>query len=181
MKLVFLYGPPGVGKLTVAKELSKLTGYKVFHNHATIDMVKCVFNFDTAIFWDFVNRYRLELLEAAARENVPGLITTLVYCKDPADETWFLRDVIAAIEPHGGEVLFVRLTCDFEELKRRLKSPTRRAYNKMTKITQLRQMMQQTNIFADVPYARNLTIDNTKLSARKTAAQIAQHYGLEQV
>lgn len=29
MKLLFLYGPPAVGKLTVANEISKLTGFKV--------------------------------------------------------------------------------------------------------------------------------------------------------
>jgi tRNA uridine 5-carbamoylmethylation protein Kti12 len=32
MKLIFLYGPPAVGKLTVAQELVTLTGYKLFHN-----------------------------------------------------------------------------------------------------------------------------------------------------
>ncbi len=35
MQLVFLYGPPGVGKLTVGNALSALTGYKLFHNHLT--------------------------------------------------------------------------------------------------------------------------------------------------
>ena len=33
MKHLFLYGAPAVGKLTVAKELADLTGYKLFHNH----------------------------------------------------------------------------------------------------------------------------------------------------
>jgi len=32
---VAFLGPPGVGKLTVAEELSKLSGHKVFHNHLT--------------------------------------------------------------------------------------------------------------------------------------------------
>ncbi len=79
MKLIFLYGPPAVGKLTVALALSPLTGYKVFHNHLTIDLVSSVFEWGTPLFWNFVNRYRLELIEAAAKSNVPGLIFTFVY------------------------------------------------------------------------------------------------------
>ena len=50
MNLVFIYGPPGVGKLTVAKELAGLTGYKLFHNHLSIDWVLPVFDFGSDPF-----------------------------------------------------------------------------------------------------------------------------------
>jgi len=33
MRLVFIYGMPATGKLTVAKELVDITGYALFHNH----------------------------------------------------------------------------------------------------------------------------------------------------
>lgn len=33
MRLIFIYGLPATGKLTVAQELAKRTGYKLFHNH----------------------------------------------------------------------------------------------------------------------------------------------------
>ncbi|MBD0327065.1 MAG: AAA family ATPase, partial [Pyrinomonadaceae bacterium] len=45
MKLIFLHGLPGVGKLTVARELAKLTGFKVFHNHLAVDLVESLFEF----------------------------------------------------------------------------------------------------------------------------------------
>jgi replication-associated recombination protein RarA len=48
MNLIFLYGPPGVGKLTVAQELAGMTGYKLFHNHLTVDLVYAVFDFGTS-------------------------------------------------------------------------------------------------------------------------------------
>jgi adenylate kinase family enzyme len=32
MHLVVIFGPPAVGKMTVGHELTKLTGYKLFHN-----------------------------------------------------------------------------------------------------------------------------------------------------
>lgn len=47
MKLIFIYGLPGVGKLTVAKELTKLTGYRLFHVHLLADMLESVFGFDS--------------------------------------------------------------------------------------------------------------------------------------
>jgi broad-specificity NMP kinase len=47
MRLIFLYGLPGVGKLTVARELAEFTGFKVFHNHLTVDLVGSVFDFGT--------------------------------------------------------------------------------------------------------------------------------------
>jgi hypothetical protein len=43
MRLVFLYGPPGVGKLTVGRELAALTGFKLFHNHLGVNAVRAVF------------------------------------------------------------------------------------------------------------------------------------------
>ncbi|MGI8542838.1 MAG: hypothetical protein ACR2MD_05085 [Aridibacter sp.] len=36
MKLIFIYGSPAVGKLTVANEIAKRTCFKVFHNHLMI-------------------------------------------------------------------------------------------------------------------------------------------------
>ncbi|MFH1209967.1 MAG: shikimate kinase, partial [archaeon] len=43
MKLIYIYGPPAVGKLTVTKELAKLTNFKIFHAHLTADYVSSVF------------------------------------------------------------------------------------------------------------------------------------------
>jgi hypothetical protein len=51
LRLIFLHGLPGVGKLTVARELARLTGYKLFHNHLAVDLVESVFEFGS---WPFV-------------------------------------------------------------------------------------------------------------------------------
>jgi hypothetical protein len=38
VKLIFLHGLPGFGKLTDARELAKLTRFKIFHNHLAVDL-----------------------------------------------------------------------------------------------------------------------------------------------
>lgn len=47
MKLVFIYGPPAVGKFTVVRELSRQTGFKLYDNHVSINFVKTLFEFGT--------------------------------------------------------------------------------------------------------------------------------------
>ena len=39
MKLVLIFGPQAVGKMTVGQELAKKTGLKLFHNHMTIELL----------------------------------------------------------------------------------------------------------------------------------------------
>ncbi len=43
MKLIFIYGPPAVGKTTVGRELANITGYKFFYNHLTVPAAKAIF------------------------------------------------------------------------------------------------------------------------------------------
>jgi cytidylate kinase len=50
MDLVSIHGPVAAGKLTVARELSHLTGFRLFHNHLTVDAVAAVFDFGSEPF-----------------------------------------------------------------------------------------------------------------------------------
>ena len=44
--LCLVYGPPAVGKLTVAKEIAARTGYRLVHNHVSIDPVLSILGWD---------------------------------------------------------------------------------------------------------------------------------------
>ena len=81
MRVVLIYGPPASGKLTVARQLSKITGYKIFHNHLTFDMVKSVLDKEHKKFWNYVNKFRYDMIKILSKEKI-NLILTLVYDAD---------------------------------------------------------------------------------------------------
>src|SRR6266704_1732140 len=100
MRLVFIYGPPASGKLTVATELAKLTGFKLFHNHVSIQFVQSIFEFGTKNFWRLTGKYRLEMIEEATKEGI-NTIFTFVYSRDERDDQ-FVKQIIQRVETHGG-------------------------------------------------------------------------------
>lgn len=112
MNLVFIYGPPASGKLTVAQELVKLTGYLLFHNHLTHDYIHGIFgNIDIK---DLNHRIRLEVFKQAVESKVPGMIFTFVFGYG-LDEN-FVKSVKDIVESPGGHVYFIQLSCNKEEL-----------------------------------------------------------------
>src|SRR2546425_4510232 len=130
MRLVFIYGPPASGKLTVGTELAKLTGFKLFHNHISIQFVQSIFEFGTKTFWRLTGKYRLEMIEEAAKEGI-DTIFTFVYSKGDEDDQ-FVKQVVQHVRSRGGQALFVRLYCDREELVRRVKASQRRKMGKVS-------------------------------------------------
>ena len=61
MELVIIFGPPAVGKMAVGMELEKLTDFKLFHNHMTIELVQPFFNYGTATGKKLVGEFRRRL------------------------------------------------------------------------------------------------------------------------
>jgi hypothetical protein len=170
MDLVYIYGPPAAGKLTVAKELSRLTGYKLFHNHLSIDCVRPVFEFGTEPFWRLVFQIRRQVIEEAAAAGV-SLIFTSVY-NNPTDLPLF-QGRADAVERHGGRVFLVQLKPSKEALLSRIESPDRVAMNKLASAEQLLAEFELHELFAPIPGRESLTIDNSALPAAEVAARIA--------
>jgi tRNA uridine 5-carbamoylmethylation protein Kti12 len=173
MNLVFIYGPPASGKLTVATELSKLTGYNVFHNHLTSDLVREVLDFGTKDFFDLSNKLRMEIFEAAAKKKI-NLIFTVCYVAKSDD--LFVKKVIKSIKSHHGKVFFVHLLCNKTELKRRVKEKSRKSFGKIKTPNKLGMVLRKHEFYASIPFVESYKIDNTKISAKKTAHMIKSHY-----
>lgn len=178
MDLIFVYGPPGVGKLTVARELARATGYKLFHNHLSIDCARSVFEFGTKPFSRTLDKIRMAVFEEAASEGV-SLIFTFVYAC-PQD-TSYVEHVCAAVEERGGRVYLVRLVCDSEELEQRVPHPERERAGKIASLDTLRELTARYSIFSPVEGRESLSVDNTSLAPVEVAARIIKHYHLPTV
>ena len=63
MKLVIIFGPHAVGKMTVGQELSLITNLKLFHNHMTIDIVSDLFENVPKERNRLINLFRKEILQ----------------------------------------------------------------------------------------------------------------------
>ena len=84
MKVVVIYGPPAVGKLTVGKILQKRIGYKLLHNHLTYDLARSIFD-DMDTLSEVNMNLRLYMIKEAAIRATEGLILTYVYAS-PIDD-----------------------------------------------------------------------------------------------
>jgi len=130
MHLIFIYGPPAVGKLTVAEELVKLTDYKLFHNHLTQDLAREIYPEFNQQRFDLADRLRLEVFEYASKNNT-NLIFTFVYVNNKFDNK-FVANTIKIVTKNNGRVLFVQLTATKEALLKRVTNKSRQKFYKIT-------------------------------------------------
>jgi hypothetical protein len=141
MRLIFLYGLPGTGKLTVARELGELTGWNIFHNHLTVDLLLSVFPFGSPAFVELREQIWLSVIDAAAATNPEGLIFT--FNPENSVRQSFADAVQSVIARHRGTIGFVEILCDEAVLEARLDTPNRRQMKKLLSVELFRALRGQ--------------------------------------
>ena len=176
MKLIFLHGKPGVGKLTVARELAALTGFKLFHNHLTVDLLTSVFEFGSKPFIELREQIWLDVFRRASEAGLDGLIFTFAFEKTV--QAGFIENVRTTVTRAGGELFFVKLECAPEELEKRIANDSRVATGKLNSVELFRKL-DGAGVFDDPGITTDqLVIDTTATSARDAASRIISELNL---
>ena len=173
MHLVYLYGPPGVGKLTIGRAVAEGTGFRLFHNHLAVDLAAALFPRETPAYFDLIREVRGAGFTAAAREGV-SLVATGVHRNTDAYIV-AMRRLMTPVLELGGKPLFVQLTCERDEWLRRVQSADRVLLKKITDPAFAVSFMERFDLLTRMPFEPHLTIDTTHHQPAEVARQIAAH------
>jgi hypothetical protein len=111
MRLLVIFGPPAVGKMTVGREVAARSSFRVFHNHASIEPLLEVFDFGVPSFNRLLAEWRRRVVEEAALSEV-DLLLTFVWGLALAEDRDLIASYAEIYEAAGGEVRFVELYAD---------------------------------------------------------------------
>jgi deoxyadenosine/deoxycytidine kinase len=176
MKLILLYGPPAVGKLTIANKLSKITGISVFHNHMIINPLRDIFGMESPIRAKLEYEFRFRIVEEAV-ENNKDLVMTGVIAMNNYKKLY--KMVIDEVESHGGQLFLVRLTAPKEVLRERVVGEDRKKRDKIHTIESWDSFaLSYPEMYDTYAEKEHLTIDTSKLTPEKAAQEIASYYHL---
>lgn len=186
MTFVLICGAPASGKMTIGQELQKITDYKLFHNHMSLELVNQFFDFGTPHFKALDKQIRFDIFKEIAKSDIEGLIFTLVWAFDFKEDEEYVDEIVALFSERNPKVCIIELNCDLEErLKRnkhenRLKhKPSKRdlAFSEKNLLYSEKAYRTQ-SLENEFPTKSIFKINNTKLSAAEVARQIKKHYQL---
>jgi hypothetical protein len=186
MKLIIIFGPQAVGKMTVGEELAKLTNLKLFHNHMTIDLVSNFFSYGSDTGKRLVTLFRQEIFKEVANSDLYGLIFTFVWAFDQKSDWEYIKKICDIFQSKNGEIYFVELEADISERIIRNKSehrleckPTKRNIDwSETDLLKSTEKYRLNSYEGEITEKNYIKINNTHLAAEKTAKLIKESFNL---
>ena len=171
--LVFLFGPAASGKLTTARSVASRTGYPVFHNHLTVDLLTTVFPFGSEPFVRLREQLWLSVIADAIRTGRSLIFT---FAPERTVRAGFADRVRERVEAAGGRICFVELLVGEVEQERRITAVERSEFHKLSDLETLRAVRQRADVVEQPP--ADLVVDTDVSSAEESAAAVVGHFHL---
>lgn len=181
-KIIFIYGLPASGKLTVGKELSKIAKTPLCHNHMIFDFVFKIFPWKSKQGHILREKLYSDIAKLAV-DSGSGVIFTHAHAdtvKFPFGGTSsdFVKKMEKASKVFGAEFCPVYLTCDDKEFIKRAVHPSRKLFSKTNTVKGMKEWLATKKANSKLPVSDSFVVDNTNLSAKKVAQMIKQHFDL---
>jgi deoxyadenosine/deoxycytidine kinase len=176
--IIHLNGFPGVGKLTIARELAALLKGHLVDNHSLINAVYAAgWAHGSPEYLDLHARITREIYADLSKhpKDAIQIFTNALTAELPEDRARVDR-IRALAETRGVPFVPVTLDCELGENIRRLQFPERSLKQKLRDAKILEGDYAAYTIYQpDSPYAMRL--DVTRLGAKAASERIAQHIG----
>lgn len=183
--LLLIVGPPAVGKMTVGHEIATRTGFRLFHNHMSIEPALRFFEYGHPSFIRLSEDFRKGVLEEVAKSDLPGLVFTYFWAFNRPDEAETIAGYAAPFVARQGRVLFLELECALEERLHRNGTAFRLAEkpSKRDPGSEARLLEHEERYQGNSPDEfRNrddwLRLDNTAMSPEEVADLTVRHFKL---
>ncbi|WP_444935411.1 hypothetical protein ACJJIW_13200 [Microbulbifer sp. JMSA004] len=170
MKFVMIYGPSGIGKESIARELAKRNGWKLFPQHLAFDISSAVIGFGNDGFERHQRKICLDAFETIAEDSASGIVFTFCYVSPSSD--YFINGLLDFLNRHEISADFVHLECELDEHIRRVTSEGRKNTNKIQKKEYLLDYLEKFDFAAKIPGANSTVLDTTNLSVLESVAKI---------
>lgn len=188
MKLLIIFGPQAVGKMTVGHELEKITWLKLFHNHMTIELVAPLFWYGSKapIGQSLVEEFRTRIFEEFAKSENEGMIFTYIWAFNLKWDWNFIEKISNIFKKEWAEIYFVELEANIDERIKRNKTP-HRLEHKATKRNiersenELKETIKTHRLNStpwEIKNKNYMKVDNTNLEASDVAKMIVKKFWL---
>lgn len=175
MQLIFIWGPAASGKLTVAKELARLTGLPLFHNHLVVDALLEKLEFGEPEFVRLREHMWMAAFEMASKQDRSLIFT---FAPEPTVPNGFTDRVEMLVARFGGKVRYVRLVVSEDIQESRVANESRTAFRKLASVEQLRELRPQFQESEAAMPPAELVIDTGQDDPETSARRIAAAVGL---
>ena len=175
--LIVLNGYPGMGKLTIGRELTALLGGRLLDIHSVHNLAFAPTEFKSPAFYGTIRRVQAvaDELILALPEGTPLVVTEVPTGDGPwARECWGRLERLAEAR---GPLLAVHVLCRLEENERRIASPGRDGMRKPRDPAHARRDHAGGAVLLGASASRPLRLDVTALSAEEAARRIAHWAG----
>lgn len=170
MKFTLIYGPSGIGKESISRELATRNGWRVFPQHLAFDISCAVIGFGNDGFEKYQRKVCLDAFRTLFDNSVEGVVFTFCYVH-PASN-YFIDGLFNLLNEYEIESNFIRVSCDLEEHINRVTDDARKNTNKIQSKEYLEDYLKRFNFSVDIEGVETFELNSTELSITESAIEI---------